>query len=198
MTDTETLFNQHIALHMECIGEAAVTAAPLVHSAAECMVDSLLNEGQMLVCGNGKVNAFAQYFCSCMLGCHENDRPALPAVNIGADPATLAALSMASRPQEAFSRQIQALGREGDTLLLMTDDGNKSAMVQALQAAHDRQVRVIAITGRRETDIHSLLHGDDIEIALPDVSPGRAAELIVILLNALCSQVEAMLFGETD
>lgn len=197
MNESEALFNQHIASHMECVGEAAAAVAPVIRSAAECLVESLLNEGQVLTCGNGKANAFAQYFCSCMLGYHETERPALPAINIGGDATTFSAIAMANRVQEAFSRQIQAIGREGDTLILMTDDGNKSSMVQALQAAHDRHIRVIAITGQQETDIHSLLYDDDIELALPDVSPGRAAELIIIILNALCSQVEAMLFGES-
>lgn len=196
MSDSETLFNQHIAAHMECIGEAAGSVAPVISAAAECVVESLLNEGQILTCGNGKANAFAQYFCSCMLAYHESDRPALPALNIGGDATTFSAIAMANRVQEAFSRQIQALGREGDTLILMTDDGNKSSMIQALQAAHDRHIRVIAITGQQETDIHSLLYDNDIELALPDVSPGRAAELIIIILNALCSQVESRLFGE--
>lgn len=197
MSEPEALFNQHIASHMECVGEAAASVAPVISSAAECLVESLLNEGQILACGNGKANAFAQYFCSCMLGYHETDRPALPAINIGGDATTFSAIAMANRVQETFSRQIQAIGREGDTLILMTDDGNKSSMVQALQAAHDRRIRVIAITGQQETDIHSLLYDDDIELAMPDVSPGRAAELIIIILNALCSQIEAMLFGES-
>ena len=197
MTDTETRFNQHIASHMECIGEAASAAAPVLDRAAETIVESLLNEGQLLVCGNGKTSALAQYFCSCMVGYHESGRPALPALNIGADPTTFSTIAMANRPHEVFSRQIQALGREGDTLLLMTDDGNKPPMVQALQAAHDRRIRIITITGKTGTDVHSLLHDEDVELALPDVAPGHAAELIVILLNTLCNQIEAMLFGET-
>lgn len=197
MSATEEHFNHHVASHMERIGELAPSIAPRIGEAAECIVQSMLNEGQVIACGNGKANALAQYFCSCLLSHYESDRPALPAINIGNDATTFAAICMNNRIQETLSRQIQALGREGDTLLLLTDDGNKSNMVQSIQAAHDRNLRVIAITGRQETDLHSLLHEEDIEIALPDLQPGTAAEMIVLILNVLCAQVEDMLFGTT-
>lgn len=196
MSDTEQRFNQHIASHMECIGETAGIVAPVLSQAAEAIVGTLLSERQVLVCGSGKANAFAQYFASCMLAYHETERPALPVVNLGADATTLAAIGLNNRLQEVFSRQIQALGHEGDSLLLLTDDGNRSSLIQALQAAHDRGIRVIAVTGRSETDIQALFHEEDIDITLPDVGTAFTAELMVVILNALCAEVEACLFSD--
>lgn len=195
MSDTEQRFNQHIANHMECVGEAASAVAPLLGEAADAIVDTLLSERQVLVCGSGKANAFAQYFSSNMLAYYETERPALPVINLGADATTLTAISLSNRIQEVFARQIQALGHEGDSLLLLTDDGNRSSLIQALQAAHDRGIRVIAVTGRSETDIHALFHGDDIDITLPDIGAASTAELMVIIINALCGEIEARLFS---
>ncbi len=197
MSDTDNDFNQHVATHMERIGEIAWQISPQISAAAQCIVQSLLDEGQVIACGAGKANALAQYFCTCLLSHYESDRPALPAVNVGNDATTFAAICMNNRIQETLSRQIQALGREGDTLLLLTDDGNKSSLIQSIQAAHDRNLRVIAITGKQETDLHSLLHDNDIAIGLPDLPPSTAAEIIVLILNAICAQVEEMLFGST-
>lgn len=196
MSDTEQRFNQHIASHMECIGETASIVAPVLGQAAEAIVETLLSERQVLVCGSGKANAFAQYFASCMLAYHETERPALPVMNLGSDATTLAAIGLNNRLQEVFSRQIQALGHEGDSLLLLTDDGNRSSLIQALQAAHDRGIRVIAVTGHAETDIHALFHEDDIDITLPDVGTACTAELLVVILNALCAEIEAHLFSD--
>lgn len=196
MSDTEQRFNQHIANHMECVGEAAGAVAPLLGEAADAIVETLLSERQVLVCGSGKANAFAQYFSSNMLAYHETERPALPVINLGADATTLAAIGLSNRIQEVFSRQIQALGHEGDSLLLLTDDGNRSSLIQALQAAHDRGIRVIAVTGRSETDIHALFHGDDIDITLPDMGTACTAELMVVILNALCAEIETRLFSD--
>ena len=195
MTSEENLINNHIGNHMERIAEAAPAFSSALPAAAETIVNSFLSEGQVLVCGNGKANALAQFFCSSLLSHYEVDRPSLPAINIGGDGTTFSSICMNQQLQEVFSRQIQALGREGDTLLLITDDGSKSTMVQALQAAHDRQMRVIALTGKQETDIHSLLHADDIELPLSNVSSGEAAEIMIVALNAMVALIEGMLFG---
>lgn len=195
MTSEENLINNLIGNHMERIAEAAPALSTALPAAAESIVSAFLAEGQVLVCGNGKANALAQFFCSSLLSHYGADRPALPAINISGDATTFSSICMNQQLQEVFSRQIQALGREGDTLLLLTDDGSKSTMVQALQAAHDRQMRVIAITGKQETDLHALLHGNDIELALSNVSSGDAAEIMIVALNALIALIEQMLFG---
>lgn len=196
MSDTDDFFANHVAVHMEAIAQAASGASGPLGAAVDLITDSLLAEGQILACGNGKTNALAQFFCSSLLNRYESDRPALPAMNIGADATSFAAICKDNRFNETFSRQVRAFGRDTDTLLILSDEGNKSSMVQAIQAAHDRGMRVITMTGKEESDIHSLLHPEDVEISLPDLPPGNAAEVMLVLLNALCGMIESRLFGE--
>lgn len=196
MSDSEEFFAHHVAGHMEAVAQSASGASASLAAAVDLITDSLLAEGQVLACGNGKTNALAQFFCSSLLNRYESDRPALPALNIGADATSFAAICKDNRFNETFSRQVRAFGREADTLLILSDEGNKSSMVQAIQAAHDRGMRVIAMTGREETDIRSLLHPEDVEISLPGLSPGNASEVMLVLLNALCGMIETRLFGD--
>jgi D-sedoheptulose 7-phosphate isomerase len=195
MTEASDYITQHIAEHMEATAQAASRVTPALGHAAEGIVTTLLSDGRVLACGNGTTNTLAQYFCTCLLNRYEHDRPALPAINIGADATTFAAICRDSRFNETFSRQVRALGKEGDVLLVLSDDGNKANLIQAIQAAHERQMLVIVLAAGEDTDLHSLLHSHDVEITLPGLNPTMAAEVMLVLLNSLCGLVEKLLFG---
>lgn len=195
MTDVNDYINEHIAEHMEAIAQSASRITPMLGQAAERLVTTLLSDGRILACGNGNANTLAQYFCTCLLNRYEHDRPALPAINLGVDATTFAAICRDSRFNETFSRQIRALGKEGDILLVLSDDGNKANLIQAIQAAHERQMLVIVIAASEDSDLHSLLHANDVEITLSELSPATAAEVMLVLLNTLCGLVEKLLFG---
>ena len=195
MTDTYEYVAQHIAQHMEAIAQTAGSATPQLEAAAEQLVATLLRDGRILACGNGSTNALAQHFCTCLLNRYEHDRPALPAINLGSDATTFAAICRDSRFSETFSRQIRGLAKEGDALLVLSDDGNRANLVQAIQAAHERQVLVILIAAGEDNDLHSLLHSGDIALILPELSPGMTGEVMLVVLNCLCGLVERLLFG---
>lgn len=195
MTDYVTTLGHYFAEHMEATAQAASELPDLMGHAAEIMVGALLGEGRILACGNGHANTLAQYFCTSLLHRHTHDRPALPAFNLGADATTFAAICKDNRINDTFSRQIRALGHPQDVLLIVVDDGHKSNLIQAIQAAHDRQMRIIALNAHRQSEISALLQPEDIELALPDLPPHRAAEVGLVVLNALCTIVDQMIFG---
>lgn len=195
MTDANDYITQHIADHMEAIAQSASRATPALEEAAERLVTTLLSDGRILACGNGTTNTLTQYFCTCLLNRYEHDRPALPAINLGVDATTFAAICRDSRFNDTFSRQVRALGKEGDALLVLSDDGNKANLIQAIQAAHERQMLVIVIAAGEDDDLHSLMHSQDVEIRLPGLTPPMAAEVMLTLLNCLCGLVENLLFG---
>lgn len=195
MIDANEYISQHIAEHMEAVAHSASSVMPALEQAAERLVTTLLSDGRIIACGNGNANALAQYFCTCLLNRYEHDRPALPAINLGADATTFAAICRDSRFNETFSRQVRALGKEGDVFLALSDDGNRANLIQAIQAAHERQMLIIVITASENSDLHSLLHQQDVEIVLPGLNPPMAAEVMLVLLNSLCGLVEKMLFG---
>ncbi|MBZ2167150.1 MULTISPECIES: SIS domain-containing protein [Marinobacter] len=195
MTDTEQLINQWFASHMEHTAMAASSAGPAIETVADAFVHALLQDGKIITCANGTSNILAQYFCTALLNRFDHDRPALPAINLGADATTFSAICRDNRFNETFSRQVRAVGKPGDLLFVIADDGHKANLIQAIQAAHDREMNVVVLSAREKSDITSLMHPEDHEIALNDVPSTEAAPLLLVIINALCSLIDAKLFG---
>jgi len=167
----------------------------MIASAGEAMVQCLLNNGKMLSCGNGGSAGDAQHFSSEMLNRFERERPALPAIALSTDTSTLTSIANDYSYNEIFSKQIRALGQPGDVLLAVTTSGNSANIIQAIQAAHDRDVRVVAMTGKDGGDVANLLHPDDIEIRVPSNSTARIQEVHLLVIHALCDLIDSQLFG---
>ncbi|WP_417521645.1 D-sedoheptulose-7-phosphate isomerase [Marinobacter sp.] len=195
MNDMGNLINQLFASHMEHTAQAASTVGPAIEQAADAFVNALLNDGKIVTCANGTANVIAQYFCTAFLNRFEQDRPALPAINLGADATTYSAICRDNRFNDTFSRQVKAIGKPGDLLFVIVDDGHKANLIQAIQAAHDREMNVVVLSAREKSDITSLMHAEDHEIALNDLSPTAATPLLMVVVNALCSLVDSKLFG---
>ncbi|MGB1951465.1 MAG: SIS domain-containing protein [Marinobacter sp.] len=195
MTDTEQEINQWFAAHMELTAQAASTTAPAIEQAATAFVNTLLNDGKIVTCANGSANILAQYFCTALLNRFDHDRPALPAINLGADATTYSAICRDNRFNDTFSRPVRAIGKPGDLLFVIVDDGHKANLIQAIQAAHDREMSVVVLSAKEKSDITSLLHPEDHEIALDNLAPTAAAPLMLVIINALCGLIDSTLFG---
>ena len=195
MSNSEDDVSQWFADHMEHTAMAASLAAPLIPEVADALVRTLLGDGKILACANGNANTIAQYFCTALLGRLNQDRPGLPAINLGADATTYSAICRDNRFNDTFARQVTALGKPGDTLVVFVDDGHKANLIQAIQAAHDREIDVIVISAKDKTDISSLLQSQDLEITLNDLDPVAATPIMILIISALCRLVEQNLFG---
>ncbi|MCK7543857.1 SIS domain-containing protein [Marinobacter bryozoorum] len=195
MNSSEDNISHWFANHMEHTAMAGSLAAPLIPAAADLIVQTLLNDGKVLACANGSANTLAQYLCTSLLGRLDQDRPGLPAVNLGADATTYSAICRDNRFNETFARQVTALGKPGDTLMVFVDDGHKANLIQAIQAAHDREINVIVVSAREKTDISTLLQTPDLEITLNDLDPVSATPIMMLITGALCRLVEHNLFG---
>lgn len=195
MSSSEHDVSQWFADHMEHTAMAASLAAPLIPSVADALVQTLLGDGKILACANGSANTIAQHFCTALLGRLGQDRPGLPAINLGADATTYSAICRDNRFNETFSRQVTAIGKTGDTLVVFVDDGHKANLIQAIQAAHERDMGVIVISARARTDISSLLQPQDLEVTLNDLDPVAATPVMVLIASAICRLVEQNLFG---
>lgn len=186
-----TLFHESIEAKMQ----AGEPLAPLIAHSSELMVETLLNDGKILTCGNGASAALAQTFTSALLNRFENERPSLPALNIGADHITGSAISHDATQNEIYAKQIRALGRPGDILVLASASGSASNLLQAISAAHDRDIPVVALTGRDSGDIVALLDHRDVELPAPDAAYARIHEVHLLTLFCLCDLIEQQLFG---
>ena len=128
MTDTEHQINQWFASHMEHTAQAASTAGPAIEEVANAFVETLLQDGKIVTCANGNANILAQYFCTALLNRFEQDRPALPAINLGADATTYSAICRDNRFNDTFSRQVRAIGKPGDLLFVIVDEATRQIL----------------------------------------------------------------------
>jgi len=170
---------------------------PIKH-AANCISDSLLNEGKVLSCGNGGSAGDAQHFSAELLNRFEIERPGLPAVALTTDSSTLTAIANDYEYDQIFSKQILALGTNRDVLLAISTSGNSPNIVKAVQAAHDRNMQVLSLTGNKGGKLAKLLKGDDIEIRVPSDRTARIQEIHLLVIHCLCDIIDAILFGGVE
>lgn len=170
--------------------------SPLIVEAAQYMAHCLLNDHKVLACGNGGSAAEAQHFSSEMLNRFEMERPGLPAISLATDTSTLTSIANDYQFAEIFSKQIRALGQPGDILFALTTSGESPNMLQAIEAAHDRDLRVILLSGRDGGQAGRLLIDGDIELRVPSWSTARIQELHLVLIHCLCDLIDRQLLGQ--
>src|SRR5690554_1471789 len=178
--------------------QALAVLPQAIESASLLMVSSLLNEGKILSCGNGGSAGDAQHFSSEMLNRFERERPSLPAIALTTDSSTITSIANDYSYEEVFSKQIRALGQAGDILLAISTSGNSANVVQAIHAAHDRNMHVVALTGRDGGAMTSLLLPDDVEIRVPARSTARIQEVHLLAIHCLCDLIDRQLFGSEE
>lgn len=186
-----SLFQRSIEAKMQ-VGEEL---APIIELAAERLVQALLEEKKILVCGNGPSAALAQIFASNLIDRFEKERPSLPAIWLGSNMASYTAIVADAYHNEVYAKPIRALGQAGDILVLLSSSGNAGNLLQAVSAARDRGLDVIALTGRDGGDVSSLLSGDDIELCAQVNSRSRIHEIHLLVLYCLCDLIDNKLFG---
>lgn len=190
--------NQHFQSSIETKQDSMAILGPVIEQAGEMMVQSLLAGGKILTCGNGGSAGDAQHFSSELLNRFERERPSLPAIALTTDSSTLTSIANDYHYNEVFSKQIRALGNDSDILLAISTSGNSANVVQAIQAAHDREMRVVALTGKDGGDMASLLTADDMEIRVPSNITARIQEVHLLVIHCLCDFIDWQLFGPMD
>lgn len=166
-----------------------------IEAAAVTITDCLLSDGKILCCGNAGSAAHSQHFATLMLNGFEQERPGLPAIALSSDTSTLTAIAQDHRFEEVFAKQIRALGHAGDVLLLFTICGTSPNILAAANAAHDRDMRVIALTGRDGGALSPLLEDTDVEVRVPSDSAARIQEAHLLITHCLCDLIDHRLFG---
>jgi D-sedoheptulose 7-phosphate isomerase len=166
-----------------------------IAQAAQLMTSVLLNGGKILSCGNGGSAADAQHFSSELLNRFERERQPLPAIALTTDSSTLTSIANDDDFSMVFAKQIRALGSSKDALLAITTSGNSRNIIQALIAAHDRNMHAIVLTGRDGGEAGALIQHTDIEIRVPADSTARIQEVHLLILHCLCDLVDQHLLG---
>lgn len=197
MSDDLGMLTQRTVDTIEHLQETADLALPNLIEANAMLCDTFLNEGKVLVCGNGPSAASAQLFCSYLLHRYRMDRPALPAINLSNNSALISQIGMESSINDIFAKPVQALAQQRDLLVLFNHGTKIGSLVQAIQAAHTRNLRILAFSCREGEDVAALLTPDDLEIAVP-ASGSRAIEAHTMLIHRLCELIDKTIFGLED
>ena len=176
--------------------EATDKLAPVIAAAAGAIANALLNDNKVMACGNGGSAADAQHYSSEMLNRFEMERPGLPAIALTTDSSTLTSIANDYQYAEIYSKQIRALGQEGDVLLAISTSGESHNIVHAIDAAHERNMIVIALTGREGGQIADLMNANDFEIRVPTWSTARIQEVHIMIIHSLCDLVDLQLLGQ--
>lgn len=169
---------------------------PAIERGARTMADALVGDGKLLSCGNGGSAADAQHFAAELLNRFERERPPLAAVALTTDSSTLTSIGNDYSFDDIFAKQVAGLGRKGDVLFAISTSGNSVNVLRAIEAAHARELRVVALTGRDGGKIGAALTDGDVEIRVPAESTARIQEVHLLVLHCLCDLIDAHLFGE--
>ena len=169
-----------------------------IAAAAGAIAQALLDGNKIMACGNGGSAADAQHFSAEMLNRFEMERPGLPAMALTTDSSTLTAIANDYQYAEVYAKQIRALGQEGDVLLAISTSGESHNIIHAVEAAHERGMVVIALTGREGGRIAPLLNASDFEVRVPARSAARIQEVHIMVIHSLCDLVDRQLLGQED
>ena len=175
--------------------QAVNSLAEPLQRAAERMIACLMNDGKIMACGNGGSAADAQHFAAELLNRFEMDRPGLAAIALTTDSSTLTSIANDFEFDQVFSKQVRALGQPNDLLLAISTSGNSRNVIEAIQAAHDRQIGVIALTGKNGGMIAELLAPEDIHLCVEHSNTARIQEVHILCVHCLCDAIDCMLLG---
>jgi D-sedoheptulose 7-phosphate isomerase len=175
---------------------AMETLAVPIAAAVDTMFAALANGNKILTCGNGGSAADAQHFAAELIGRFERDRPGLPALALTTDASVLTAVSNDYAYEQVFARQVRALGQPGDVLLAITTSGNSANVLAAIVEAHEREMIVIALTGKGGGIANETLADTDIHLCVPSDRTARIQEVHLLTIHCLCDGIDAMLMGE--
>lgn len=192
--ESAELIKQHFNESIQTMMQATDALAENISFAGAEIVQCLLNNAKILCCGNGGSAGDAMHFTSEMINRFEAERPSLPAITLSADLNTLTAIANDYSYDEIYAKQIKALGHAGDILMAFSTSGNSRNVIEAIRTAQQRDMRIIALTGKDGGEIGNILSHDDIEIRVPANRTARIQETHLVIIHSLCDMIDKELF----
>ena len=176
------------------IGAKEILAEP-ISEAVDLMFAALSSGNKILACGNGGSAADCQHFAAELVGRFERERLPLPGIALSTDTSILTAVGNDYGYNDIFAKQVQALGQSGDVLLAISTSGNSENVLAAVKAAQEREMYVVALTGRNGGKMKEQLTEQDVHICVPHERTARIQEVHLLVIHCICDGIDAALFG---
>lgn len=194
----EQRIQQHFIESADLKYQAAPVLSQPIANAVQALLACVTSGGKVLACGNGGSAADAQHFAAEFVGRFERERPELAAIALTTDSSILTAVGNDYGFDVVFSRQVRALGQAGDVLIAITTSGNSENVLKAVEAAHERDMVVIGLSGRGGGKLNRALRDTDVHICVPHERTARVQEVHLLTLHCLCDAVDELLLGDTE
>ena len=194
----EQRIQQHFIDSADLKYHSAQSLSKPIAAAVQAMLACVTSGGKVLACGNGGSAADAQHFAAEFIGRFERERPELGAIALTTDSSILTAIANDYAFDRIFAKQVRGLGQAGDVLLAMSTSGNSANILAAIEAAHEREMTVVALTGRGGGKITNLLRETDVHVCVPHDRTARIQEVHLLVLHCICDGVDTQLLGEQE
>ncbi len=181
----ETINNLHKILEDEDL-------AGLIYRTADVIADAFKSGHKLMICGNGGSAADAQHMTGELICKFYRDRDPLPAVALSTDTSILTSISNDYSYNVVFSRQVKALGRNGDVLLGISTSGKSANVLEAFKVAEKLGATRVLLTGCIEGEIAVY---SDIVIKAPSGDTPRIQEMHLVIEHVLCELIESRIYG---
>lgn len=178
--------------------QSAQALSKPIAAAVGALLMCVTGGGKVMACGNGGSAADAQHFAAEFVGRFERERPELGAIALSTDSSILTAIANDYHFDQIFSKQVRALGQPGDVLLAISTSGNSRNVLAAIESAHERDLIVVALTGKGGGKIGQVLRETDVHICVPHERTARIQEVHLLVLHCLCDGVDSQLLGEQE
>lgn len=194
----EQRIQQHFIDSADLKYQSAEALSKPIAAAVQAILASVTSGGKVLACGNGGSAADAQHFAAEFVGRFERERPELGAIALTTDTSILTAIGNDYGYNAIFAKQVRALGQPGDVLLAISSSGNSPNVVAAIEAAHEREMTVIALTGRGGGQMGRALRETDVHVCVAHERTARIQEVHILAIHCICDGVDSQLLGEQD
>jgi D-sedoheptulose 7-phosphate isomerase len=194
----EQRIQQHFVDSADLKYQSAQTLNKPIAAAIQAVLACVTSGGKVLACGNGGSAADAQHFAAEFVGRFERERPELGAIALTTDSSILTAVANDYDFTQIFAKQVRALGQPGDVLLAITTSGNSANVLAAIEAAHSREMTVVALTGRGGGRMGQALRETDVHICVPHERTARIQEVHLLAIHCICDGVDATLLGDQE
>jgi D-sedoheptulose 7-phosphate isomerase len=198
MSDVENQIKLAFQSSIETKQNSEIALSASIERASALLNQTLLNGNKVMSCGNGGSAGDAQNFSSKLLNRYDRDRPGLPAIALTTDSSTITSIANDYDYSQIFSKQIMALGQPGDLLLAISTSGQSNNIIEAIRAANDYEIAVIALTGRDGGSIEQELNTHSVEIRVPSNVTARIQEVHLLIIHVLCELLDLQLLGPAD